>query len=379
MLIDLINVLGEGWVVTLGGVIVGLAFGACAQQSRFCMRAAVIESATGQIGERFVIWFLAFATAILATQLLIFSDTLDVTASRQLSLTGSISGALIGGMLFGCGMILARGCSSRILILSATGNLRALVTGLVLAVVAQASLRGLLSPARLSLAELWTVPGGNARDLLTFVGGADQVGLFVAIGFFVVAIALAARRVLPRYGLAAALSVGVVAALAWTFTYHLSYLTFDPTPVKGISFVGPSADTLIGLINTPTLPLGFDLGLIPGVFAGSMIACLIAGEFKLQGFEGGRPMIRYMSGGALMGFGGMLAGGCTVGAALTGSSIFALTAWIAMASMWASGAAVHLFLDRHGTSPEPIPNRLSEPAGVLKPTSTAGANPDSVG
>lgn len=365
MLLYLIEKIGEGWVSSLAGLLVGLAFGACAQQSRFCMRAAVIETATGEIGERFYVWFLTFATAILATQFLIYTGTLDVSEARQLSATGSLSGALIGGIIFGTGMILARGCSSRILILAATGNLRALVTGLVLAVVAQASLRGILSPVRQDLAELWTVPGGSARDLISVMGLGGQSGLLIAIAGVVLAIAIAARKGIPRCGWGGGFSIGVVAALAWTITYKLSQQTFDPTPVKGISFVGPSADTLISLINTPTLPLGFDLGLIPGVFAGSLIACIITREFVLIGFKGGPNMIRYLCGGALMGFGGMLAGGCTVGAALTGSSVFSLTAWVAMLSMWGSGAVVHLLLEWWGRSHEPAPNRLSEPAGVL--------------
>lgn len=365
MLTQLAEILGDGWIVTLGGVAIGLVFGAAAQQSRFCMRAAVIESASGRLEERFAIWFLAFAVAIFATQLLIYNDRLDVTEARQLSAAGSMSGALVGGALFGVGMILARGCSSRVLILSATGNLRALVTGLVLVVVAQASLRGILAPVRQSLAELWTVSGGSTRDLVAVTGGDGQTGLLIAGVFFLLALAMAVRQGVPHGGWAGGFCVGMVAAFAWLLTYELSQQTFDPTPIKGISFVGPSADTLMGLINTPSLPLGFDLGLIPGVFVGSLVACIVTGEFQLLGFDGGLHMVRYLSGGALMGFGGMLAGGCTVGAALTGSSVFSLTAWLAMASMWASGAATHLFLDWRGTSLEPVPNRLSEPAGVL--------------
>ena len=359
MLTNLLEFLGSGLMTALVGLVIGLAFGACAQQSRFCMRAAVIESATGKVGERFIVWLLAFSTAILAVQLMILSGALDVTESRQLSGTGSISGALIGGAIFGAGMILARGCSSRILILSATGNLRALVTGLVLAVVAQASLTGVLSPARQSLAELWTISGGEARDLMTASGLSAQYGLLIAITLFLLALSLVTRRVLPRCSRFGSLSIGMVVALAWTLTYQLSLRTFDPTPVQGISFVGPSADTLVGLISAPVLELNFDAGLIPGVFVGSLVACILAGEFRLQGFDGGMHMIRYLTGGALMGFGGMLAGGCTVGAALSGSSVFALTAYVAMASMWVSGAAVHLLLDWRGSSPTTTSGRLS--------------------
>ena len=64
---------------------------------------------------------------------------LDVSEARQLAATGSLSGAIIGGLMFGAGMILSRGCASRLLVLSGTGNLRALVTGLILTIVAQAS------------------------------------------------------------------------------------------------------------------------------------------------------------------------------------------------------------------------------------------------
>jgi uncharacterized membrane protein YedE/YeeE len=68
--------------------------------------------------------------------------------------------------MFGIGMILARGCSSRLLVLAAQGNLRALLSGLVFAVTAQSALNGLLSPARLAVAGWWTVEGGGARDVL---------------------------------------------------------------------------------------------------------------------------------------------------------------------------------------------------------------------
>ena len=104
----------------------------------------------------------------------------------------------------------------------------------------------------------------------------------------------------------------------WLVTYTLSQHAFEPTTVKSVSFTGPSADTLMGLINSPSVPLGFDIGLVPGVFAGSLLAALIGREWKLQGFHDGLSMGRYAAGAFLMGFGGMLAGGCAVGAGVTG-------------------------------------------------------------
>ena len=72
-------------------------------------------------------------------------------------------------------------------------------------------------------------------------------------------------------------------------TYSLSEIAFTPVALKSISFSGPSADTLMSLINAPTLKLGFDTGLVPGVFFGSMIAALIAGEMKSRAIRAAPP------------------------------------------------------------------------------------------
>ena len=152
MLEDLIETYGNGPVLAAVGVLVGILFGAAAQHSRFCLRAATVEVAEGRLGSRLSIWLIAFSASVLSVQLLISIGYLDVSESRQLATTGSLSGAIIGGLMFGAGMISARGCASRLLVLSATGNLRAIITGLVLTLVAQSALRGALAPAREKLA-----------------------------------------------------------------------------------------------------------------------------------------------------------------------------------------------------------------------------------
>jgi peptidoglycan/LPS O-acetylase OafA/YrhL len=107
----------------------------------------------------------------------------------------------------------------------------------------------------------------------------------------------------------------------------------------------------MGLINSPSMPLGFDTGLVPGFFAGSMLAALMAREWKVQGSHDGPSMGRYLLGASLMGFGGMLAGGCAVGAGVTGGAIFSLTAWVALAAMWAGALATHQLVDGNLTNP----------------------------
>ncbi|MDH5749423.1 MAG: YeeE/YedE family protein, partial [Rhodospirillales bacterium] len=281
------------------------------------------------------------------TQGLIAAGTLDVTEARQLAAAGSLSGAIIGGILFGAGMVLARGCAARILVLSATGNLRALVTGLILTIVAQASLRGGLSPARDWLAGLWTVEGGASRDLISAIGLGTGAPLVIGAGLVLAALMLAMRHKVGHWTIAGALGVGLTIAAGWLLTYALASQSFNPAAIRSISFIGPSADTLMGFINTPTLPLVFDLGLIPGVFAGSFLAALFGREVKLQCFNlETNPMPRYVIGAVLMGFGGMLAGGCAVGAAVTGGAVFSLTAWAALLAMWAGAGLTDYLIDR---------------------------------
>lgn len=342
MLEQLIETYGDGPVLFAGGLAVGLLFGALAQHSRFCLRAATIEFSGLRFGPRMAVWLLTFGAAVIGCQGAIEAGWLDVGATRQIAATGSLSGAVVGGLMFGVGMILARGCASRLLVLSATGNLRALVTGLILTIVAQASLRGGLAPAREAVAGLWTVPGGTARDLLALTGLGSAGGMAVGGALFLFAVGLAVRtRIGVSNGIAAA-GVGLAVALGWVFTYGMTQVSFEPLEAGSVSFTGPSADTLMGFVNERALPLDFNVGLVPGVFLGSALMAILTREFRLQGFEGGPSMLRYFAGAGLMGFGAMLAGGCAVGAGVTGGAIFAMTAWVALGAMWLGAVATNL-------------------------------------
>jgi uncharacterized membrane protein YedE/YeeE len=118
----LLDRFGDGTVLLMAGLVTGLLFGVAAQRSQFCLRASTVELARGQIGARMSIWLIVFATALASTQALILSGVLNVSDSRQLSGAGSMSGAIIGGVMFGVGMVLARGCASRLLVLVGHGK-----------------------------------------------------------------------------------------------------------------------------------------------------------------------------------------------------------------------------------------------------------------
>ena len=176
---SLLETYGDHWVLAVGGALIGLLFGFSAQRSKFCARAAVIECCEGDWRQRFAGWMLAFACAVLVVQMAISLDFLKPDASRHLGSQGSISGSVLGGLMFGIGMIMTRGCASRLIILSANGNLRAWISGLVFAVTVQATISGTLAPVRQIIANWWLIDGGAERNILNFLGLSSWFGVLI--------------------------------------------------------------------------------------------------------------------------------------------------------------------------------------------------------
>lgn len=339
----LVEQLSTDELSALIGIFVGLLFGAFAQQSRFCLRAACVEFWRGQIGPKFAIWLLTFSAALLGTQIFIGQGLIDTGSIRQLNAIGSMSGAIIGGLIFGSGMILARGCASRLLVLSATGNMRALVSGLIITVIAQASLRGVLSPYRESLSGLWLVEAHD-RSFINLLPVYGEYILGAAI--LLLGIWYAKQHKIGKWIGITSVFTGSCIAIGWWLNSWHADKSFDIVPIKSLSFTGPSADTLMGFINTPSMPFSFDIGLVPGVFLGSLIAALITREFKWQQFTEDTNQARYLIGAAMMGFGGMLAGGCAVGAGVTGGSLLLISAWISLFCMWLGAGITDYVVDK---------------------------------
>jgi len=343
---DLIEQFGLGAVLAAGGLCIGLLFGFFAQRSRFCLRAAVIEFWHRRFGEKLSIWLLAFSAAVITVQLLVLVGGLDTSAARQIAARGSISGALVGGLLFGAGMILTRGCASRLLVLSANGNLRALLSGLIFAVTAQAALGGVLAPVRSEISSWVTIDGGASRDILAILGLDNWAGLGFGLIWAAAAVYFV-RRSHPQslWLWVGGIGTGVMVAAAWGFSQAVARAAFDPVQIQGLTFSGPSAEWLMRVLASPTPAIGFEFGMLPGVFLGSFVGAWVGKDLKLEGFKDGYSMRRYIVGAILMGFGSMLAGGCAVGAGVTGGAIFALTAWVSLLGMWLGAGLVDRWVD----------------------------------
>lgn len=344
-LITLVEQIGEAPTAALFGALTGAVFGVSAQRSRFCLRAATVEFARGRMQDSVAVWLLTFSTALVWVQGAQMLGLMDASSARMMAVPGSWSGAVIGGLIFGVGMVLARGCSGRLLVLAATGNLRSVVSGLIFAVVAQMSLSGILSPLRSHLARLWVTSDGRNMDLLAATGLPDYSGLLIGAAIAVPALILARRTCIGTSRLVFASGVGFAVALGWVLTYSLSLVAFDPVQVESATFTGPSANTLMFFLERDSV-LEFDVGLVFGVFIGALVAAALAGELKFQAFDDAPTMRKAMAGAAMMGFGGMLAGGCAIGAGVTGGSIFVGTAWLALLCMWIGAMVTDWLVDQ---------------------------------
>lgn len=345
----LLDIFEESHLALLFGLLTGVVFGVAAQRSSFCLRAATVEFARGRLGPRMAVWLLTFSTAVIWVQGARMLGLFRPEDARMMAVTGSWSGAVIGGLMFGAGMVLARGCSGRLLVLAATGNLRSVVSGLIFAVVAQMALHGWLAPLRQWLAGLWVTPGGRNVDLIAALSLPEGTGLVLGLAIAALALWLAARNALGWSRLVFASGVGFAVALGWVLTFSLSQAAFEPVSVTSATFSGPSANMLMFFL-TENPALDFDIGLIPGVFLGALLSAALKGELHFQGFDGESQMRRSMFGAVLMGFGAMLAGGCAIGAGVTGGSIFAATAWLALLCMWIGAAITDVVVDQQGRS-----------------------------
>ncbi|MDJ0640342.1 MAG: YeeE/YedE thiosulfate transporter family protein [Paracoccaceae bacterium] len=322
------------------GLLLGLVFGVAAQISRFCLRRAV----AGDMAERnsaAAVWVTGFAAAVVGFAIAQASGFVAVEDHRFLSSTLPIAGILIGGLAFGAGMVLTRGCVSRLTVLTGSGNLRALTVLLVFAVAAHATLKGVFAPIRTGIGSITAdVPYGSLSDL-PFGAPALAAAAIVLAAVFI----LRARPGATNVILGAI--VGLTAVGGWMATSTLLFDDFDPLPIQSIAFTLPWSDSLFWVIASSAIPAGFGVGFVVGVLGGSFLSATARRELQLQSFTSPLETLRYVSGAILMGVGGVLAGGCTVGAGLSGSATGSIAALLALAAI-ISGAKLASALSREG-------------------------------
>jgi uncharacterized membrane protein YedE/YeeE len=347
--VPLIDSIGEPATFAAIGLALGLGFGLLAERSGFCTRSAVLELSHGKRGTMLPLWLVAFATAVLATQLLVATGTINLLDTRFFGTAQSLSGAVFGGLLFGIGMVLARGCTSRLLVLGVSGNLRALSTLAIIALVAWATYQGPLVPLRNEISGLLMTSAIGTNDFAVASGLGSNTGIIAGIVLAISAIIVATRQRLPLSYALAGLAIGATIPLGWYLTFEFSQQIFEPVQADSLSYMRPLASTLIYAASGADEGfLSLDVGLIAGTILGAFVSAVAFRSFKFRTFaEPGAPhWTRYITGGALMGFGGILAVGCTIGAGFTGGSVLAISSLLALAAMLVSAVLTDYLLAR---------------------------------
>lgn len=311
----------------------GALFGVLAEITKFCFRRGIVgEDRRAALG----VWLAALTTAVIGTQAAVAAGWIAFDDHRFLATDLPILSIAVGGALFGIGMVLTRGCVGRLTVLTGSGNLRALTVLIVFAVVAHATLKGVLAPLRTALGSVTlsldsaALPG--APTLWTALIAAAALGYALRSGNRVTTLGLA-------------LVLGLLVPLGWVGTGFVLYDDFDPIAMESLSFTSPAAEALFWGVASTSIPAGFGTGLIGGVLLGALAASLIGGRFQWQSFESPRQTGRYFAGAVLMGIGGVLAGGCTIGAGLAGIPTLSISAILALAFItlgaWAANAALN--------------------------------------
>ncbi len=332
-------------IVLYAALLIGIVFGAVGLLSGFCLTSGLRNWWMKGDGRLIRSFALALAVAIAGTQALAAAGLVDLGQSIYLQPSFSAALILFGGLLFGYGMVAANACVSRALVLLGRGNLRSLVVVVVVGVTAQMTLKGLLAPARLAFL-YWseiTLKSVALPDVIAAHGLDASVARLVATAATAIALLAFALTHAPfrkAYGLVAASGViGLLIPAGWFVTGYLGADPFNPAPVGSLTFVAPSADSLQYVMFSTGSTLSFGVVMVAGVVVGSFVTALVTGCFALEGYPSVQHMLRSIGGAALMGSGGAMAYGCTIGQGLTGLSTLALPSMVAGTGILLGAAA----------------------------------------
>ncbi len=336
-----------GW----GGLAIGLVFGFVVFRTNFCTMGSISDLLTFGDYRRFRSWMLAIAVAIVGVGALQYLGVMNSADTMYMTPSFGWAAAIAGGLMFGVGMVLAGGCLSKNLVRAGGGDLRSLIVLIVTGLFAFMTIGGLLGPLRLIIFAPLTAD--LTRYGLQTQGTGELVSKLTGIapataGLLVLGIAVAALLfyVFKDKGFRASTShlvagvvIGLCVVAGW-FLMGLAYDDFATVPVTPISlsFVRPTGDTLEYLMRATALGApGFGIVTLAGTLLGSLLAALSTKSFSLTTFANTSDTLRNLSGAALMGIGGVLALGCTVGQGLTGISTLAMGSILATLAIVAGG------------------------------------------
>ena len=328
-------------VVALWGFGIALAFGMVANKTQFCTMGALSDWVNFGSLTRFRAWLLAMAVAIALSQAMQLMGWIDLSTAIYRSSNFGWLGNSVGGLLFGIGMTLGSGCGQRTLVRVGGGNLKSLVVLLVLGITAYMTLRGLLAVVRIEVFQRtnldlasYGVTDQGLTTLLAYVLDTEPWIVSVTVSALVVLTLLwfvfkdGAFRASGENMLVGA-ALGLLVASAWYVTGVIGFDDFDPVPFESVTFIAPVGNAINYLMTWTGSTIGFGIAVVFGILCGSLFYALASGGFRSETFSDRADMINHLIAGVLMGFGGVLALGCTVGQGVAGISTLSVGAILA--------------------------------------------------
>lgn len=348
-----------------GSFALAFVFGAVGAKTNFCTMGAVSDWVNMGDTGRMRMWVLAIAVAMLGANGLYLAGMIDLSKSLYHTPNFTWLSYIVGGLLFGVGMTLGSGCGSKTLIRLGGGNLKSVVVFMVIGISAYMTLKGLFGAFRVNVLEKAVVVLPAGQDLPSLLAGPLGVAkptLVLAcsavIGLALMAWALSSREFRTSFdGILGGIVSGLVVTGAWYVSGHVGYLAEDPNTLQeafvgtnsgrmeAFSFVAPLAYTLeyLMLWTDASRVLTFGIVSAAGVVLGSAAHALATGSFRWEGFRDAEDTANHLIGGVLMGFGGVIALGCTIGQGLSGLSSLALGSLLTTACIVAGSAATMKF------------------------------------
>ena len=346
--------------VLLCSFVLSAVFGVIVQRTHFCTMGAVSDVVNMQDWTRMRQWGLAMGVSMIGFAALAYTGQIDPAKTLYASNRWFWLSALVGGGLFGFGMVLASGCGSKTLVRIGGGSLKSLVVMIVMGVAAFATLKGVTAVLRVSTVDQVVVEfpfnATLAQGLAAWLGMAPTViGLFVAIvlGGFLVIWALLGRGFVHTDNLLGGLGLGFVVVSMWWVSGHMGHLAEHPGTleevflatntgkIEAMTFVAPIAYTLdwLMLFSDKSKVMTFSVVSVLGVVVGAAISAITTKTFRWEGFGGFEDLANHLTGATLMGIGGVTAMGCTVGQGLSGISTLHATSFVAVSAIIAGAVA----------------------------------------
>ena len=340
--------------VLLASFALSFVFGAIAQRTHFCTMGAVSDIVNIGDWQRMRQWACAAGVAMLGFGLLAFLGKIDPSKTLYASSRIAWASAIVGGLMFGFGMVLASGCGSKTLVRIGSGSLKSIVVFIVMGIAAFATLKGITAVLRVATVDTLTIDSVAfsalsmpASSLFGLKIGAAQMLAAALVGGGLVVWALLSKEFRSLENLLAGIGIGLVISLMWWASGSLGFIAEHPETLQeaflatnsgraeALSFVAPVAYTVDWLMffsdKTKVITLG--IASVFGVIAGSAVMALGTKSFRWEGFGGTEDVANHLVGATLMGIGGVTAMGCTVGQGLSGISTLSTMSFIAVAAI----------------------------------------------